>query len=48
MFTCGNKTLVVGDGTAIMKFGFATNNVKFNDAVSTYDCNAAAILKILQ
>jgi hypothetical protein len=26
MFTCGNKALVVGDGTAIMKLGFPTNN----------------------
>jgi hypothetical protein len=48
MFTCGNKALVVGDGTAIIKLGFPTNNVKFKDALSTYDCNAAAILKGLQ
>ncbi len=43
MFTCGNKALVVG-----MKFGFPTKNVKFNDALSTYDCNAAGIFKGLQ
>ena len=48
MFTCGNKTLVVGDGTATMKFGLPTTNVKFNDALATYDCNAAAIFKGLQ
>jgi hypothetical protein len=38
MFTCGNNALVVGDGPAIVKFGFPTNNVKFNDAVYTYEC----------
>ena len=40
IFTCGNKALVVGDGATIIEFGFPTNNVKFDDAVSTYDCNA--------
>ncbi len=43
MFTCGNNALVVGDGTAIVKFGFPTNNVKFNDAVYTYECVIFAI-----
>jgi hypothetical protein len=46
MFTY--KALVVGDGTAIMRFDFPTNNVKFNDAVSLYDCNAIVSLKGLQ
>jgi hypothetical protein len=44
MFTRGNNALVVlSDGTTIVKFGFPTDNVKFNDAVSTYDCYAAVI-----
>ena len=43
MFTCGNNAFVVGDGTAIVKFGFPTNNVKFNDAVYTYECVIFAI-----
>jgi hypothetical protein len=45
MFTCGNNALVVGDGTAIVKFGFPTDNVKFN-AVYTYECYAAGIFAI--
>jgi hypothetical protein len=47
MFTRGNNALVVlSDGTTIVKFGFPTNNVKFNDAVSTYNCNAAIIFAV--
>jgi hypothetical protein len=42
MFTCGNNALVVGDGTAIVKFGFPTNHVKFN-TVYTYECVIVAI-----
>jgi hypothetical protein len=42
MFTCGNNALVVGD-TAIVKFGFPTNHVKFNGAVNTYECVIVAI-----
>jgi hypothetical protein len=37
MFTCGNNALVVGDGTAIVKCGLPTANVKFNGAVYTYE-----------
>jgi hypothetical protein len=37
MFTCGNNALVVGDGTAIVKCGLPTDNVKFNGAVYTYE-----------
>ena len=43
MFTCGNNALVVGYGTAIVKFGFPTNHVKFNGAVNTYECVIVAI-----
>jgi hypothetical protein len=32
------NALVVGDGTAIVKFGFPINHVKFNGAVYTYEC----------
>ena len=46
MFTCGNKALVVGDSTTIVEFSFPTNDVKFNDPVSTYDRNAAVFFVI--
>ncbi len=31
---------------AIVKFGFPTDNVKFNDAVYTYECYATVIFAI--
>jgi hypothetical protein len=43
MFTCGNNALVVGDGTAIDKWGLPTDNVKFNGAVYTYEYVIIAI-----
>jgi hypothetical protein len=43
MFTCGNHAFVVGDGTAIIKFCFPINHVKFNGAVYTYKCVIFAI-----
>ncbi len=43
LFTCDNNALVVGDGTAIVKCGLPTDNVKFNGAVYTYECVIFAI-----